>query len=508
MRNWRLWIILLVALIVRLALLANGWIDRQRLTTPDSRDYLVLAHNLHEPGKTRFYRSEGYLWNVIPPTLTPELFRTPGYPTFLWMTRAVPGPPLTSTDAAQDSPRARFVPSGARRVPWSITPLIVQVLLDVALVCLAFLLGRVLCSERVGLLAAAFQAITPVAAVAAVRVLSDSLFAVLLTGSILLLVWYLKTDKKLLVFSAGILLGLACLVRPIGGPFAVIAFVAILAARWRRPQWAALFLVGVAVCVGPWIGRNYVRARYVGLSSVGDYNLFFFNAMALVESDPKVTLTPVQQALRMAGPDSPASLPAYRGLSSPDSARAWRREGLAIIGKHPLRYGWLHLRTTMNTFLPAATDVLEVCGVTSGGKGTLKVIRTRGVLAGVRHYFGGRTWPVLLAVPLVLITLLKYVGVVLGAVKYLRLRMGAAGWLVLITIAWFALVPGPVAHARFRVPIAPLLSVVAAAGFVWVVEARRARRARQGPPGTFGSDPEGSSSAERSDDARSPAGRG
>jgi len=60
-------------------------------------------------------------------------------------------------------------------------------------------------------------------------------------------------------------------------------------------------------------------------------------------------------------------------------------------------------------------------------------------------------------------------------VKYLRPRMGAAGWLVLVTIAYFALVPGPVAHARFRVPIAPLLSVVAAAGFVWVLERRKAK---------------------------------
>ncbi len=484
MWNRRLWIILLVALVVRLGLLANGWAHPDRLLTPDSRDYLELGSNLSRDGNLLFSRRLARFprfidSTIILPSHPYELFRTPGYPAFLRAIGVAPtgpeAPPLswdeiTNNRWAVNQP----IPFPAYRPG----RLIVQVLLDVVLVYLVFLLGRALCSERVGLVAAAIQAITPVSVVASVRVLSGSLFALLLIGSILLLVWYLKKDRKLLVFPAGILLGLACLVRPIGGPFAVIVFVVILAARWRRPQWVALFLVGVALCVGPWIGRNYACARYPGLSTVGAYNLFFFNAMALVDADPEVTLTPAQQALCQAGPESPAGRGVYVELNSPELARQWQKEGLAIIGKHPFRYAWLHLRTTMNTFMPAANDMLEISGVTKGGVGTLAVIRNEGIVAGVRHYFNGRTWPMLLAAPLVLITLVKYVGVILGAVKCLRWKMGAANWLVLITIAWFALVPGPVAQSRFRVPIAPLLSIVAAAGFVWVMQAHRARRSR------------------------------
>jgi len=376
------------------------WVDRERLTTPDSRDYLLLGANMWEDGSIQFQRRTPPI--ADPPAWAksarvvdqPELFRTPGYPAFLRVTRVVSKPPLMKGPTLSDLIRgAKVKPIPSLRIDWSVASLAVQVLPDVALVYLVFLLGRALCSERVGLVAAAIQAVTPVSVVASVRVLSGSLFALLLTGSILLLVWHLKRDRKLLVFPAGMLMGLACLVRPVGGPFAVIAFVTILAARWRRPQWAALFLVGVALCVGPWIGRNYARTRYTGLSTVGPYNLFFFNALPLVDANPKVSLTPAQ------GPESPDGRWAYFQLNSPEDARQWQKEGLAIIGAHPFKYAWLHLRTTMNTFLPAATDVLEVCGVTSGGKGTLKVIREQGIVAGVRHYFGGRAWPILPAIP-------------------------------------------------------------------------------------------------------------
>ena len=67
---------------------------------------------------------------------------------------------------------------------------------------------------------------------------------------------------------------------------------------------------------------------------------------------------------------------------------------------------------------------------------------------------------------MVLITLARYAAAAIGAARRLRWRMGPAGWLILVTVLYFLLIPGPVAHARFRVPVEPLLSVVAAAGLV------------------------------------------
>ena len=452
MRNRAIWIILGAALLPRIWLLAAGWNHPGRFLTPDSHGYDSLARALLERGQ--FSRS---------PERGPEIFRTPGYPAFL---AAVYGLTGGSVHAA----------------------VAVQVAADVVLCLLVYLLGRRLCSRGVGLLAAAIQAASPAAVAASVRLLSESLFALLLTAAVLLLIHFFRTSRWWAVLAAGGLTGLACLVRPIAGPFALVVAGLLLAARWKRPQWAGLFLLAAAACAAPWIARNYAvtRPRYAGLSSVGDINLLLYNALELAESDPAIELTPAQRALKSEWEASGQGLAKCLLKNSSDYALRCRREGWALIRRHPGRYAALHLRTTMNCFLPAATDVLEVAGITAGNRGTLAVLRREGIIAAVRHYFGGRLWPLWLCAPMVLITLGKHVGAMLGAARHVRMRMGPAGWLILLTILYFVLVPGPVAHARFRVPVEPLLSLAAAAGLAYLGEFLRAaarRRHRPSAPG-------------------------
>jgi hypothetical protein len=54
--------------------------------------------------------------------------------------------------------------------------------------------------------------------------------------------------------------------------------------------------------------------------------------------------------------------------------------------------------------------------------------------------------------------------------------MGAEVWLCLLLVLLAFLLPGPAAHPRFRVPVEPILSVAAAAGWAMLAARRRARR--------------------------------
>ena len=313
--------------------------------------------------------------------------------------------------------------------------------------------------------------VSPAAVVASVRLLSESLCALLVTAAVLLAVRYLQGARRRLAGWSGALMGLACLVRPICLPAAGVMAL-ILAGTRRKRLGAVAFAAGAGALVVPWMGRNYLRTGYGNLAGVGDFNLFYCNAAALLEARPQTELTPAQARLVVLA-ESVEPWPDMRRLNDPGFLRTCRREGIALIRRNPLSYAAMHLRTTLNVFLPAATDVLEVLGTTAGGKGTLAVIRRDGVLAGVRHYFGGRTWLLWVCAPVVAITAAKFLAAVVGVGVHLRRRISPAGWLVALTAACFILLPGPVAHARFRVPVAGLLSLAAAVGIVRILRLLR-----------------------------------
>ena len=69
--------------------------------------------------------------------------------------------------------------------------------------------------------------------------------------------------------------------------------------------------------------------------------------------------------------------------------------------------------------------------------------------------------------------------VLVWLIPAVRTKPRAEHWLLILTFAYFVLIPGPVAHARFRLPIAPLISIAAAAGICWLVGRLRSRRSRR-----------------------------
>lgn len=435
MRHRPLWIILAVGLLLRAALLAGCWRRPERFFAPDSYGYDELAVSM-------------LLWGEFSRTGDgeAEIFRTPGYPAFLAGVYALSG---KSVHAAIG----------------------VQIALDVGLCLLVYVLGARLCSRRAGLIAAAAQAVSPVAVAGSVRILSESLFALLLTGAVVLLAEHFRRSRLRTALGAAALMGAACLVRPIGLVAVAVAAGALLC-RPRRRRPAVAFVAVAAAIVAPWVVRNYVRAGYARLSGVADYNAFAYNAAAVVEADPRVQLDDEQRELAEAIRDGPDAWL----LNDPEFLRRCRRAGWAIIAAHPLRYAGVHLRTTLNVFLPAATDVLEVAGVTTGGKGTLGVLRREGPGPAIRHYFGGALWPLWLAGAMALVTGAKLLAAAVGAARCVRWRMGPALWLIFLLVLCFIVIPGPAAHARFRVAIAPLLSLAAGAGI-----ARLTEKLRKGP---------------------------
>jgi 4-amino-4-deoxy-L-arabinose transferase-like glycosyltransferase len=436
--NRSLLVILAIALTVRLVVLLfaltafeSGHVGG--LTTPDSQDYIALARSLRENGSL--------------PADGVSVFRLPGYPAFLAGAFSITPRPL-----------------------WAI----LQIAMDVLLVWVVYRVGCELMGRRVALVGALLQALSPLAAAASVRVLSDGPYALVFMLAVWWLVRNVRTGRWRWLVLSSVAMAAACLVRPVGVVMAAMTVAFLLARPGRQLRQAGVYVVLLAALLSPWVIRNGVRTGYWGLTNNFSVTLFGYSAAMTLEEATGQSPRQVQGEL-ISRIEVDREDPDLGDLSA-----AYREVAVSTIAEHPATYAKLHLWGSLAFWLPGATDVLETIGLTSGQRGTLRVFHESGLLAAGRHYFGGSPGAVAVAVPLGFVYIARLVGlglfVAMAAGRWRKLPP-VAWWLIaIVVISW--LIGGPVSTPRFRVPVEPLLSLAGAGGFVWAWR-RRARRAQR-----------------------------
>jgi hypothetical protein len=266
-----------------------------------------------------------------------------------------------------------------------------------------------------------------------------------------------------------------------------------------RTARVVLFLALFAACIAPWVIRNGVRANYWGFSSVFGDTLFHFSAPEVmghlpladqVEGFAQVFATQPGRPPSFAAEDAqiPSTFEVPRDSSSwsgwldrlgeplrrdanitVGAAARWRqRKALEIISCYPWTYARLHAKGCLAFWLPS-TDVLEIAGLTRGGKGTLGVLHEKGPWAAAKNYFGDDWRAIALAVPIALFTLVQYLGGVLGSLRgarRARWRVPAECWLLVLIVLASCLASGTTGVPRFRVPVEPIINLAAAAGLL------------------------------------------
>ncbi|HXV13849.1 MAG TPA: glycosyltransferase family 39 protein [Candidatus Krumholzibacteria bacterium] len=215
--------ILAVAALARLVF-AGAVVGWDTPPKADEADYHAIAVNLLEGDG--FVSFEG----------TPTARRPPGYPVFLAAVYAIAG----------ESPRAGRV---------------VQVILGVVVVALTGLLARRYFGESIALLAAGLSAINPFLIFISGYLLTENLYMVLLLAALVT-----ARDPRTLAASharaaaTGVILALATLARPTGLPmleWVLAALLALSGVAWRaRLVRGALAAAAFALVVLPWYARN------------------------------------------------------------------------------------------------------------------------------------------------------------------------------------------------------------------------------------------------------------
>jgi len=438
----------IISVAVHAALLAmvcarGGGIDAYAFNSLDCGEYYQIARNLVDHGE--FSQSKGAPFK-------PDTWRTPGYPLFLAAVMLIAGP----------SP---------------VTLIVVQQGLSILNVLLLFQIARRLMSSRRASVAALLFLFEPYHLLYSTWLMSTTLFVTLL-----LLTWYacLRARRRpnwTWFGLVGVLSGALVLVRPVGilVPVVILAWIVKLT-FWPRPArgeargtvaaWlgALSFAVALALVVGSWLVRNQVVAGHFALSDQGGVVLAYFKAAEVelwregrtVDRYLETSLDPAKAEMpHTVWDEIDTQLQASLPQLAEDERALLKWPNLAQGNNTPVdsfeissalaRIGWSRL-----TDAPASTAAcyLVRCAAILTFPLNLAIKPARGVEV-------NRATSALKAVPYVLLCV--------AVLVTLARREFPAGGLYLplaITIA-LLLASTPQIDPRFRVPMIPLLVVVA-----------------------------------------------
>jgi hypothetical protein len=261
---------------------------------------------------------------------------------------------------------------------------------------------------------------------------TETLFALLVTCVACLMVW--RSDRTWGWCASGMLWSLAALTRPIAMWIWVVALVMVFAHRvsWRdRALCLAAFLMGFLPLEGVWAARNHALTGRYFVSSISTYNLMFRAGGITADLEGR-KVEDIDQEFRKE----------YGDIQFVES-RAHFEQSLTAYQQAAVR------RLTRAPHIAMKQAVL----------GWGKLLFGPGVRA--LDYALGQTepaakwWPPVYSMALVVVVVLAVAGAT---------RLGCEAIVPVLVVLYFvALSGGPESNSRFRVPITPMLAVLAVA---------------------------------------------
>ncbi len=392
------------ALLLRLALFGLAARDPARFQVEeDSAEYTRLGLNLAA--------GHGFSQSTAPP-YRPDIRRTPVYPALVAL--------------------AVLIPCGGLYLA-VLAGLGASVVTVVAL----HRLGRWFHGPSAAWWASWLLAVDLTSAAYSTQILTESLFALLLTISVLLLLDSRLSDRTAAV-SAGLLAGVAALCRPI----AIFVSAALLpACRWRAPRqraraalvWAAVVAVS-GLPVGIWTARNYRAADVGTFTSLAATNMYLHRAAYVEASLEGRRVEEVRDAW----------VREFDGRASAWTPREridWMNgHGRSLVLAHPLVYGMVALKGIARMLKP---DVIVLPQILQAD-----TART--------------TWRAVMGIAYAQLAIVY----TLASYSVLR-KLRIVPWSVAVPVAvigYFVVIGGPEMYPRFRVPLMPFFCLLAGAG--------------------------------------------
>lgn len=406
----------LVALGCRLLLAIPALGDPRRFfVSPDSFEYDRLALNL--------VAGHGYSLATSSP-FTPDVSRTPTYPLVLAAIYALAG----------HEPRAAVA---------------VNILLGAGACILTALIGRRALGARAGTLAGLFLATDLTSVVYSLTLMTEPIFTVLILLCTLKIVQIVGNTRSGVggTLQAAVWCGLAILTRPIGlflplvlGP--MLGVFRPSAVDRKRLTVVFCFTAIALLFPAAWTVRNYLVAGLAQPTSIIAINAYYHRAVVLEAREAGHLPTEEGEATDEGDPVSQRTAD-----DKPADLVNLERQAAQIVLTDPLGYARLHLGGTAEMLRPDRDIFVQIVN------GALTARDRRRATSALEQTVAKTQLVVLYA--------LSACGVLLGLRRAGERQMVT---LFVVIVLYFLVISGPEAYARFRVPVMPFITLLAAGG--------------------------------------------
>ena len=322
---------------------------------------------------------------------------------------------------------------------------LMQVGFGLGALALTYALASRTSGTRAATLATWWLALSPIHIIDSSVLLTEVPFSVFLLISILLLAPIVDRDslQRWRWPASGLALGIATLIRPIAFylPLLILLVMGLSKLRRRLLIPALLFLIAFALPVGGWLARNYKVTGVATISTIQGINLAYYRAAGAIAAQDQISVDEAQERMLdlVVSEGGPGLNPAQR-------ARVEARVGLREILRHPRGYVQTAVRGTAYTLAgPARSRFVERLR----GTGVEFMIPALVVASGAS-------------------AILLSIASTIGAIAWLRAREWRRLLLIGLPLAYLLVIAaGHEAWARFRVPLEPMMTILAAVGVLY-----------------------------------------
>lgn len=426
-QTWLL-IAILVALLMRLGLLGIAFAHPERTLMTDSGSYTIPAQALLENG---YYAQ-------------PDGMRMPLYPAFIALVTLLFG----------DSP---------------VAIVILQVLFGLGTVYLTYRSGLLLgISQAASAVGAMVLALSLESLISPFFVLTDTLFTFLLVAATYTLLCFIKDNRPIWLVSTSLLTGMLTLCRPVmifGALTLLILLVFNKGRRFLQRLSHALiytFLL-IALFIAPWMYRNAQVTGFWTLTT--EMDLYWIWGAATVQAD--IEDISVDQAKVNLDAQVETALVEQNLEPSEENWHAVSGEiAKQILRQHPVNFVLQTLRFDLRNFLPGMGYAVNYLGLSQGNTEGMELLETQGAQGVINNYFSGRLLSGLIFMPFMILLAAALGGAVIGTVLLLKKRDWFALAVLLLPTIYMLGVPGYSSNSRYRVPVMPLIALLAGMGLV------------------------------------------
>ena len=428
-----------VALLVRLLPLIRA--ERTWAVLDDSHEYIALQKGL--------LSGCGFARLTNGTCSEAELLRLPGYPIFLAL-----------------MPSVRFT-------------IVLQAFMGAATCLIVGLFTYFQWGMSAAVIAQTVLALDVPSIVGSASIMSDCLFQLLLTASVLLQLTIISraaSDKKAVWVSmfATLLLAYAVLIRAVGIVLLLLAplpFFLLPGISWRKRAGLSLLAMSIpGLVVFAWTFRNHQRSGMWTFTTEGAYNLYYFNTAGVIwyrngGSLPKLQSN-LARAVGASGPSQFVSAAQHhemlkRGLSALSS------DPIATLAMTSRCFLWL-------TIVPDRANLNAILGTYA--RSSTFLLASENLSLRIKEMLRS---PLLTAVVTIQVIFVIFTWIGMG-ITFARIRCQSRQQLLFISIlsaiAFMMLLigTGPGEIARFRVPSIPFLAILAGVGWASALSGSRA----------------------------------